>query len=414
MFLSEQNPPIRRALALQNGWLYSILRRKMEIVSRFFQPPVGSYFLFGPRGTGKSLWTQARYPNALRVDLLDPNTFRTYSAQPERLRELVEGNPTIRHIVIDEVQKVPELLSVVHSLIESKLKRQFILTGSSARKLKRSGVDLMAGRAVLRTLHPYMAAELGRRFDLARALQIGMVPLVFEAAAPADVLASYAALYLREEVQMEGLVRNIGAFSRFLEALSFSHGAMLNVSNVARDCQVERKTVEGYIEILEDLLLSYRVPVFTRRAKRELTAHPKMYFFDTGVFRSLRPHGPLDRPEEIDGAALEGLVAQHLRAWIAYRGNKEQLFYWRTRSGVEVDFIVYGPSNIAAIEVKNSRRADSRDLRGLRSFQDDYPQSHCLFLYGGRERRKIGGILCVPSVEFLKNLRPSEPLWPGI
>lgn len=383
----------------------------MEIVSRFFQPPAGSYFLFGPRGTGKSLWTQTRYPEALRLDLLDPNIFRTYSAHPERLRELIEGNQAKRQVVIDEVQKIPELLSVVHSLIESRQKRQFILTGSSARKLKRSGVDLMAGRAVLRTLHPYMAAELGRRFDLARSLQTGLVPLVFEATAPADVLASYSALYLREEVQMESLVRNIGAFSRFLEAVSFSHGAPLNVSTVARECQVERKTVEGYLDILEDLLLSYRVPVFTRRAKRALAAHPKLYFFDAGVFRSLRPHGPLDRPEEIDGAALEGLVAQHLRAWIAYGGDKEALSYWRTRSGVEVDFIIYGASGITAIEVKNRAQIRSEDLRGLRSFQEDYPRGQSLFLYRGRERRKIGGILCIPCAEFLKQLRPTQALW---
>ena len=383
----------------------------MEIVSRFFRAAASSFFLFGPRGTGKSLRTQTHYPEALRLDLLDPETFRAYSAQPERLRGLVEGNPAARHIVIDEVQKVPELLSVVHALIETKQKRHFILTGSSARKLKRTGADLMAGRAVLRTLHPYMAAELGKRFDLARALQVGLVPLVFEAAAPEDVLRSYSALYLREEVQMERLVRNVGAFARFLETASFSHGATLNVSNLARDCQVERKTAEGYVEILEDLLLAYRLPVFTRRAKRELAAHSKLYFFDAGVFRSLRPTGPLDRPEEIEGPALEGLVAQHLRGWIAYSGDNEELFYWRTRSGVEVDFVVYGPGGLTALEVKNTAQIRSADLRGLRSFQEDYPSSRCFFLYRGRERRKVGEILCLPCAEFLQQLVPGQPLW---
>ncbi|SRR6266496_2687754 len=384
----------------------------MEIITRFFKPPALSYFLFGPRGTGKSLWTQLHYPEALRLDLLDPTVFRTYSTHPEQLRELVEGAQSKRPIVIDEVQKIPELLSVVHSLIESKQKRQFILTGSSARKLRRSGVDLMAGRAVLRTLHPYMAAELGPRFDFTRALQSGMVPLVLQASEPTDVLASYSALYLREEVQMEALVRNIGAFSRFLEAVSFSHSAPINLSNVARDCQVERKTAEGYLDVLEDLLLAYRVPVFTRRARRELAAHPKLFFFDAGVFRSLRPHGPLDRPQEIEGAALEGLVAQHLRAWIAYGGEKEKLFYWRTRSGVEVDLVVYGSSAFTAIEIKNSARIRPQDLRGLRSFQEDYPQSQCLFLYRGHERRKIDRIFCLPCAEFLQQLRPNQPLWP--
>ncbi len=384
----------------------------MEFVTRFFQPPhSGSYFLFGPRGTGKSSWTQHQYPDALRIDLLDPPVFRTSSARPEQLRELVAGNPATRQVIIDEVQKIPDLLAVVHALIESKQKRQFILTGSSARKLKRSGTDLLAGRAVLRTLHPYLAAELGNRFDLARALRIGLVPLVVEAAEPDDVLASYSALYLREEVHAEGLVRNIGAFSRFLEAVSFSHAAPLNTSNVARECQVERKTVEGYLEILEDLLLAYRVPVFTRRAKRELAAHPKFYLFDAGVFRSLRPHGPLDRPQEIEGAALEGLVAQHLRAWIAYRREKQDLFYWRTRHGVEVDFILYGASGLFAIEVKNSARIRSEDLRGLQNFREDYPNSECFLLYRGRERRKIGEILCLPCDHFLAALRPDQPLW---
>ena len=383
----------------------------MELTPRFFKPPSSSYFLFGPRGTGKSLWTQTHYPEALRLDLLDPVSFRNYSSHPERLSELVGGSPRKKQVVIDEVQKVPELLSVVHSLLESRDKRQFILTGSSARKLKRSGVDLMAGRAVLRTFHPYMAAELGRRFDLGQATKIGLVPLVIEAAAPADVLASYATLYLREEVQAEGLVRNIGTFSRFLESASFSHGSVLNVSNVARDCQVERKTVEGYLEILEDLLLSYRLAVFTRRAKRALVTHPKFYFFDAGVYRSLRPHGPLDRPEEIDGPALEGLVLQHLRAWIAYGELKEELFYWRTRAGAEVDFIVYGAAGLTAIEVKNSARIKPEDLRGLRSFREDYPQSLGLFLYRGKERRKIDGVFCLPCDEFLAQLRPGRPLW---
>jgi len=382
----------------------------MEFVARFFTPPRTSFFLFGPRGTGKSLWTQRHYPDALRLDLLDPQIFRTYSARPERLRELLDGYPAARQVVIDEVQRIPDLLSLIHALIESKQKRQFILTGSSARKLKRAGVDLMAGRALLRTLHPYMAAELGARFDLRGALQTGLVPLVLEADAPADVLASYSALYLREEVQMEGLVRNIGAFSRFLEAVSFSHGAVVNVSNVARECQVERKTVEGFLTILEDLLLSYRVPIFTRRAKRELAAHPKLYFFDAGIFRALRPRGPLDRPGEIEGAALEGLVAQHLRAWIAYGKGSDELFYWRTRAGVEVDFILYGASGITAIEVKNTAQIRPEDLRGLRGFQEDYPASRAFFLYRGAERRKIGNVLCLPCADFLQQLQPAQPL----
>ena len=209
---------------------------------------------------------------------------------------------------------------------------------------------------------------------------------------------------------MEGLTRNVGNFARFLEVISFSHGAVLNVSNVARECQLERRTVAGYVEVLEDLLLCFRVPVFTRRARRQTSTHPKFYLFDAGVFRSLRPRGPLDRPQEIDGAALEGLVAQHLRAWAAYSGDGAELFFWRTRAGVEVDFIVYGEAGFWAIEVKNSARVDPRDLRPLKSFAEDYPECQPIFLYRGENPLQIDGIRCLPAGDFLRSLCPGRPL----
>lgn len=378
----------------------------METISRFLKPPEKSFFLFGPRGTGKSTWVRQVFPDALRVDLLDPELFRAYSARPERLRELVHGNPARKVVFIDEIQKVPTLLPVVHALIEEKGGRQFVLTGSSARKLKRTGVDLLGGRALVRTLHPFMAAEVGTRFHVEKALQDGLLPLAWSAEQPDDTLKAYAALYVKEEVQMEGLVRNIGGFSRFLEAISFSHASLLSLSNVARECEIERKVVEGYVGILEDLLLGFRLPVFTKRAKREVSAHPKFYLFDAGVYRSLRPKGPLDRPQEIDGHALEGLVAQHLRAWIAYGNDAHALSFWRTRSGVEVDFILYGPSAFWAIEVKNSARVRDEELKGLRAFLQDYPECKTFFLYRGRERLKRHGILCLPFEEFLLQLYP--------
>lgn len=386
----------------------------MEIVGRFFQDPGGSFFLFGPRGTGKSTWVLQQLEDVVRIDLLEPDIFRTYSARPERLRELVSGSRDKKVVVIDEIQKVPALLSAVHALIEQRRDLRFVMTGSSARKVKGTGVDLLAGRAVLRSMHPFMAAELGEAFSLKEALQIGLLPLVVAATDPQDVLRSYAALYLREEVQMEGLVRKIGDFSRFLEAISFSHASVLNVSNVAREGQVGRKVVESYVGILEDLLLAFRVPMFAKRAKRALSAKPKFYFFDAGVFRSLRPRGPLDRPEEIEGHALEGLVAQHLRAWIAYGGEPYDLGFWRTRSGVEVDFIVYGPGGFWAIEVKGTARLRPSDLRSLRAFREDYPQSKGLLLYRGTERLLRSDILCVPCEEFLRQLRPVRLLDAGL
>ena len=207
---------------------------------------------------------------------------------------------------------------------------------------------------------------------------------------------------------MEGVVRNIGAFSRFLEAVSFSHGSILNVSEVARECQVKRKTVDNYLSVLEHLLLSFRVPVFSRRAKRNLISHPKLYYFDSGVFRSLRPSGPLDSPHEIDDAGLEGLVAQHLRAWIAYGNQICNLYYWRTKAGVEVDFVMYGKDIFRAIEVKNSAKINNKMLKGLIAFREDYPEAECLLLYRGTERRRINNILCLPCEEFLLSLIPGE------
>jgi predicted AAA+ superfamily ATPase len=383
---------------------------KMEIKPRFFQDPNQSFFLFGPRGTGKTTWLRQELENAIFIDLLDPESFRNYSARPERLREVVEGQRPGTTIVIDEIQKVPQLLDVVHQLIEQKSGWRFILTGSSARKLKRTDVDLLAGRAVVKTMHPFMAAELGEEFLLEKALTLGMVPLVLDAPNPEEAIGAYLALYLREEVQMEGLVRNIGSFNRFLESISFSHGASLNVSEVARDCQVERKTVEGYISILEDLLLAFRIAVFAKRAKRHLASHPKFYLFDSGVFRAVRPAGPLDAPQEVEGGALEGLVVQHLRAWNAYSGDRCQIYFWRTKSGNEVDFVVYGEDTFCAIEVKNAAKVHAKMLKGLLSFKEDYPEAETCLLYRGKEHLKIKGILCQPVEDFLKNLQPERPI----
>ena len=382
----------------------------METILRFFEPPKKSFFLFGPRGTGKSTFVKQRFPDALYVDLLDPEAFRTFSANPSYLRERLSAEPDISTVVIDEIQRVPVLLDLVHSLIEERRRLRFVLTGSSSRKLKRTGIDLLAGRALLCHLHPFMASELGIHFSLKDALTDGLLPLVWGSDNPGQVLGTYAALYLREEVQMEGLVRNVGNYSRFLEAASFSHGAQLNISNVARECQVERKVVEGYVGILEDLLLGYRLPVFSKRAKRAVAAHPKFYLFDVGVYRSLRPKGPLDRPQEVEGAALEGLVCQHLRAWIDYSNTDSTLYYWRTRSGVEVDFVIYGSQGLRAIEVKNAVRIHPQDLRGLKAFREDYPEAEACLIYRGKDRLVKGGILCLPCDGFLSSLRP--PVWP--
>jgi len=393
---------------LQNGDDDAIMRPIMATHARFLDLPEGSFFLFGPRGTGKTTWLRQRLPHALFINLLRPEVHRELAARPERLRERVRG-AALPDVVIDEVQRLPDLLHVVHDLLEESAPPRFILTGSSARKLRRGGVDLLAGRATVKTLHPFMAAELPH-FHLPDALRLGLVPLIVDAADPDATLSAYAGLYVEQEVRAEGLVRDVGAFARFLESISFSHAAVLNVSNVARECQTHRKTVEGYLTILEDLLLGFRVPVFTRRAARQTAAHPKFYFFDAGVFRSLRPRGPLDRPEEIDGAALEGLVAQHLRAWMAYDGSGQELFFWRTRTGVEVDFIVYGADGFWAIEVKNTANVRRADVRALRSFVQDYPGCTPVLLHRGEDPLEIEGVRCLPVADFLRDLRPGRAL----
>lgn len=384
---------------------------KATFIKRFFHDPKQSFFIFGPRGVGKSTLLQEHFNKAIWIDLLDPAILRVYSAHPEKFYDVEKNSSKPKIVVINGIQKVPSILSVIHALIEKHLGIKFVLTGSSARKLRRAGADLLAGRALTRYLHPFMAAELGDQFSLEKALQIGMLPVLLGAQDPQSALQAYVGMYLKEEVQAEGLVRSLESFSRFLEIVSFSHTSVLNITNISRECEVNRKTVEGYIEILEELLLAYKLPIFSKRAQRALSNHPKFYLFDAGVFRALRPTGPLDRVEEIEGAALEGLVVQHLKAWNDYSDEQHDLAFWRTRSGLEVDVVVYGPKEFCAIEIKNSKKVHSHDTKPLQEFIHDYPMAKGILLYRGTERLSRNGILCLPCDEFLRNLRPNKPLW---
>ena len=358
-----------------------------------------SFFLFGPRGTGKTTWLKQQFPDALYLDLLDHALYLDLLTRPQRLRDLIPP----RHdewIVLDEVQRVPLVLNEVHRLIETEQCR-FILTGSSARSLRRRGVNLLAGRARTHHMYPLTAVETGSDFSLKRALVRGQLPSVYVQPDPERYLASYVESYLRQEIIEEGRTRNLATFSRFLESASFSQAALLNVAEVARDVGVDRKTAVGYFDLLEDLLIAARVPIFTRRAKRRMTTHPKFFLFDAGVYRTIRPTGPLDSPEEIDGAALETLVYQELRAHIAYRTLDLKLFTWRTGSGAEVDFVAYGGDGLFAIEVKRRGRIRSADLQGLTQFKADYPVARCVLLFGGNRREYRDGIELLPMSEAL-------------
>jgi len=364
------------------------------VYSRFLALPGASFFLFGPRGTGKSSWVKAALPGAFVVDLLEDSTATTLLGSADRLEGMIPAGHR-GWVVIDEVQKVPALLDEVHRLIEKK-KWRFALTGSSARKLRRGGVNLLAGRARTQHMFPLTAHELGRDFDLRHALRFGGLPTVWVEKDPGPYLASYVHTYLREEVFQEGVTRNLAGFTRFLEAAAFSQAQVLNISAVARDCAIERKVVEQWFTALEDLLLAIRLPVFRRRAKRDVTVHPVFYLFDAGVCRTLRPRGPLDTAEEIDGAGLQTVVLNELRAMNAYRQLGYDLFTWRTRNAEEVDFVLYGERGFHAIEVERTHEIRGQDLDALRLFGEDYPQAKRWLLHGGTKAAHRDGVRLLP------------------
>lgn len=373
--------------------------------SRIFEPPFQkSYFLFGPRGTGKTSWLKSHYKSHVYIDLLEAEVYRSLLAQPERLGEWIPKEKRRLPIILDEVQKIPALLDEVHRLIE-KEKFSFVLSGSNARKLKRGGANLLAGRAYTFELFPLTAYELGKDFSLEKSLRWGHLPLAVTSENPKRFLNAYINTYLKEEIQLEGLTRNLPNFARFLQVASFSQGAPLVVANVAQEASIERKVVEDYFAILRDLLLAFEVPVFAKRKKRELISKKKFFFFDVGVFQVLRPKGPLDLPQEIAGPALETLILQEVRAMNAYLETDYEMSYWHTRNHLEVDLILYGPKGFLALEIKASARVRPSDLEGLREFSRDFPEAQRGFVYLGSERRMFEGIAIIPAGDFLKNLQ---------
>ena len=361
-----------------------------------------SFLLLGPRGTGKTSWLKTRFPRATYIDLLNFSNYRVLLARPETLTTFIPQGDN-NTILIDEVQRVPELLNEVHRLIEHE-KKVFILTGSSARSLRKKGVNLLAGRAIRKNMYPLTAVELGDKFKLENSLNYGHLPSVIDNPNPSEYLKTYVRTYLQEVLQ-EGLTRNLEAFSRFLEIASFSQGSLINLSAIARETQVSTKIVTAYFSILEDLLLAHRISVFSKKAKRRLVNHQKFYYFDVGVYRHLRPKGPLDSPEEIGGIALESLVFQEILAINDYYHFNYEIFFWRTERGTEVDFILYGERGIVAIEVKSSSHIDSKALVGLKAFKEDYPLAKCYIFYGGdRTIHMDNDITVIPVSLALKTL----------
>ncbi|OAI49177.1 ATPase [Gammaproteobacteria bacterium SCGC AG-212-F23] len=361
-----------------------------------------SCFIFGARGTGKTSWAKEKFPEALWFDLLQDDTYTELLARPSRLDEHIPDKFS-GWIVVDEIQKVPALLNEIHRLIESR-KLKFILTGSSARSLRRKGVNLLAGRALTYHMYPLTALELGNDFNIQTALKYGTLPAAVTHTDPEKYLSSYIATYLREEVLQEGLTRNFPLFTRFLETASFSQGEILNYTNIASEVASNRHVINQFFDILEDLLIAYRIHPFTKRAKREVVLSPKFYFFDTGIYRSIKPCGPLDTESESDGPALETLFLQETKAINDYLNLGYGIYYWRTRNQEEIDFILYGKRGLHAIEIKRKANLAKNDFKSLQLFAKDYPMAKCYLLYGGTQSYREGNIYVEPFATFIRQL----------
>lgn len=361
-----------------------------------------SVFLFGPRQTGKSTLVRRSFPDAAVYDLLEADTFHRLSTHPEHLRQTLE--PRRRVVVIDEIQKCPPLLDEVHLLIERNRSLRFVLTGSSARKLKRGGANLLAGRARVAALRPLVSAEVPGDRLLDR-INRGGLPAFLDAAEPREDLRAYVGTYLQEEIQAEGLTRSIGNFGRFLDVAGLTNGEQINFTAVASDAGLAPSTVREHYRILEDTLVGEQLPPFRKTRSRKPVATAKFYFFDAGVANTLRRSGAVERGSDAYGRSLEHLVFLELRTWLDYRRRHEPLTYWRSRSQLEVDFLI---DDAVAIEVKAKSRVSVRDYRGLLALAEEVPLRRKLVVcHEPRPRRDDHGVEILPVQVFL------DTLWGG-
>jgi predicted AAA+ superfamily ATPase len=359
-----------------------------------------THFLFGPRQTGKTSLIRHTVRTKRLYNLLESDTYLSLSREPWRLRQEIPDATSV--VVIDEIQKIPSLLDEVQWLIEERGVR-FLLTGSSARKLRHGGVNLLGGRARSRTLHPLVACELGE-VDLLKALSFGTLPSVYFSDSPREDLRSYTGDYLREEIAHEGLARSVPAFSRFLEVAALCNGKMLNFSQIASDAQVPRTTVHEYFAILKDTLIGYELPAWGVAKNRKPLTTSKLYFFDGGVARALQGRGQLDEKAADFGEAFEAWLFHELKAWADYRADGD-VKYWRTTSGFEVDFIL---GEAVGVEVKAKRRVDPTDLKGLRALRDETGLKRLVVVSLEARARVIDGIEVLPWRDFLRRLWRDE------
>jgi predicted AAA+ superfamily ATPase len=370
-------------------------------------PGTETFFLWGPRQTGKTTLLGATYPDAIWIDLLKADEYRRYLQNPEVLRGELAERPSVRQVVVDEVQKVPQLLDEAHWLHEHR-GIHFALCGSSARKVKRGQANLLGGRAVRYELLGLTAQEIGRDFRLDRILNHGYLPRMYLSDSPQRLLNGYVADYLKEEVAAEGLVRNLPVFSEFLNIAALSDGELVNFSTIARDCGVSSHTIKGYFGILEDTLLGQWLPAYRKRPKRRVIAAPKFYFADVGVVNHLARRGELHRGSELYGKAFESWVFHELRAHNAYSEAAARLSYWRLASGIEVDFIVNDMQ--VAIEAKATAKVTSDHLKGLRSLVQDHPRTkqRVVVCLERQSRRTEDGIRILSSTDFYERLSAGD------
>jgi uncharacterized protein len=378
----------------------------MAMITRRLELPPRSFFLLGPRGTGKTTWLRSQLPAALWFDLLRTGTFLELSQQPERFRQQIEAQRPGGWVVVDEVQRLPQLLNEVHALIAERGRAyRFALSGSSARKLKRLDVNLLAGRAINRQCLPLTAAELDGDVDVEHILRFGLLPQVrTDPDFAIDTLDAYVSNYLREEIQQEALVRRLDSFARFLPIAAMMNGQVSNISGIARDAAVARPTVHGYFETLIDTLIGFWLPAWQRRAKVKEAASPKFYLFDCGVARALagRLRDPIDGLER--GFLLETWILHELRAAMAYGNLGGELRHWRTPSGSEVDFIWTRARRAVGIEVKAASQW-RREFGGpLKSLVEDRIVQSGFGVYTGTVELKDGPLRVLPVKTFLTEL----------
>ena len=379
------------------------------IYPRLLKPPAESFFLFGPRGTGKSTWIRERFPNAPRYDLLDAGEALRLLAEPAALWHELQGLPPGAWAVLDEVQKVPAVLDSVHRLIEERRVR-FVLSGSSARKLRRGGANLLAGRAITVAMPPLVSRELSFEMDVAERMRFGMLPQAVTGADPVAFLRSYVETYLMQEVKAEALTRNLGGFARFLEIAARQNGQVTNVTGIARDAGISRRTVDGYFEILTDTLLGGWLRAWRSKFGNREARGNKFFFFDPGVARACSGRLPYPPAPEEAGPLLEALVWHELRTYVQYRGLHYQLHYWRNYAGAEVDLLCETGGGFVAIEIKTSRRWDRRFERGFRQLERELAPGRlrCFGVYLGERPAQFGTVTVLPCLEFLRRLWADE------